>query len=78
MAAARSLADCAATAPTRGYESKDIHLLLTRLRHEDLEPSKLTSRDIPIRVFAFQTVQFLKEQLVRAGAQGGLRSPGNT
>jgi len=59
-----SLADCAATAPTRGYESKDIHLLLTRLRHEDLEPSKLTSRDIPIRVFAFQTVQFLKEQLV--------------
>jgi len=45
-------------------EAKDIHLLVKRMSHNGLEPSKLHSKDVPFRVLAFQTVQFLKEQLV--------------
>jgi hypothetical protein len=46
-------------------DSKDVYLQLKRYCHDGADaPSKLHSRDVNMRVLAFQTVQFLKEQLV--------------
>merc|ERR1719409_1800036 len=46
-------------------DSKDVYLLLKRFDHDGAAaPSKLHSRDVHMRVLAFQTVQFLKQQLV--------------
>jgi hypothetical protein len=44
---------------------KYVYLVLKRFCHDGADaPSKLHSRDVNMRVLAFQTVQFLKEQLV--------------